>query len=184
MDSLGLTTLIDMLEALPDTFGGPRLFEQPVANGAVVGGNVRLIANQSGPATVILPPAPNDGWRVQVVDAGGGAVTLARNGRKILGATSDYAVPSNTTLLMYRADLGDWRLTTITALGDTLPYPVQFDEHLAAMLAIQLAPHYSQPVNEVVVAKATEGAALMAQRYAPRRKLFGNETRFGDSARG
>lgn len=133
--------------------------------------NLQCIAGRS----VTLPkgdgaPVP-DGMRVKVVDAAGTAatsnITISRNGWKINGSAADYTISTNggSASLMFRADLGDWKLVADLALGDDLPFPEDFDEAVALNLSRRLTL-YGQSLSRDDEKRADMGAKRIRARYA------------------
>lgn len=109
--------------------------------------NTRLVLNNSSAKTIYLPPNPRDGARVAVFDASGNLatynVTLNGNSRKIESAnTLTLSTNSLSREWFYRADTGNWaRVTTLTS-SDSSPFPAEYDDMLAIMLAYRLNPRY------------------------------------------
>jgi hypothetical protein len=126
--------------------------------------------------TVTLPkgdggvPVP-DGMRVKVVDVAGTAatsnITIERNGWKINGSAADYTISTNggSASLMFRADLGDWKLVADLALADDLPFPDDFDEAVALNLAKRLTL-YGQSLSRSDEDLAAKGVRRIRARYA------------------
>lgn len=175
MQVVGLEVLTDLLDTLVDGYC-PDLYPVTYAASAELGGNVRARATASG-ITLTAPAAPNDGWRVRILNASAGSITFAHNGH-LTGATAAAAAAADETIAtaatldrFFRQDLGAWISPSITALADALPYPTAFDQGLTAMLTIQLAPKYAMtdqltPMHGAM-AQATQDALL--KRYGARR---------------
>jgi hypothetical protein len=129
-----------------------------------------------GGYTITLPkgdggvPVP-DGMRVDIVDVAGTAaasnITIARNGWKINGSAADYTINTNgaSVGLMFRADLGDWKLVDDLALADALPFSEDFDEAIALNLARRLTL-YGQSLSRDDEKRADMGAKRIRARYA------------------
>ena len=133
--------------------------------------NVRLVALQTAPTTVYLPPEPSDGAVAYVVPGGADFVvnplTLDGNGRLVLGAPTlvqDVAL-SAPRLLMYRADLSNWVEITALAEGTEMPFPEEFDDYFITALNIRLTPRYSAKVRDETVAVLTATERKLKQRY-------------------
>lgn len=112
-----------------------------------------------------------DGMRVEVVDVAGNAatstITIYRNGWKINGSAADYTITTNggSASLMFRADLGDWKLVANLALADALPFSDDFDEAIALNLARRLTL-YGQSLSRDDEQRADMGAKRIRARYA------------------
>ena len=109
--------------------------------------NYRLVTNLNAAVSVYLHPAPDDGTRFAVSDAGNSlatySVTVYGNGRLIETATS---ITLNTNGLdsewFYRADLANWSKYAPLIAADTFPFPEEFDDFFITMLAIRVNPSY------------------------------------------
>jgi hypothetical protein len=121
--------------------------------------------------TLTVPERPIDGQRIEIVDASETAdtsnITVARNGWLINGAASDYVISTEAAnvKLMFRADVGDWKLVDDLALGDQLPFPADFDEAIALNLARRLTL-YGQRLAPEDADLADKGAKRIRARYA------------------
>lgn len=119
---------------------------------------VRVQCQHGGPITITLPEGNQwrpvqDGFRVAIVDASGAAatnnITIARNGWKIAGAAANATVSANndSRIYMFRGDLGDWKLAADLELATALPFPAEFDEAVALILADRLAGGFGQELS-------------------------------------
>lgn len=107
----------------------------------------RLLVNSTVPRTVFLDPAPYDGARFAVIDAGGtfasAPFTVAADTRKIDGQ-DQVTLNTNGAIAewMYRADLGQWVRVSPLDLDSNSPFPSQFDDYFIIKLATRLHPRY------------------------------------------
>lgn len=121
--------------------------------------NLRLMCNLTEATTLNLPPNPQDGERMGVVDVSGNFatynLTLVGNGSQIEGATQVVMNTNGYTAeWFYRADTGDWALVSPLSLAGDMPYPADFDDLFIISLAARLAPRNGRPL-------AAESAAIL-----------------------
>lgn len=133
-------------------------------------GNARLILNLGAAKSIRLDPQPHDGQRVAIADAKGNLasanLTLDGNGRRIEAAlTVVLATNSMNRQWMYRADTGNWvRLTELVA-GDTMPFPVEFDDYFIVSLALRLNPRHRQALAQESIAALERSRSQLRARY-------------------
>lgn len=173
LDSDTINTVIwpvarDWLNSLPGhvTGTGEVMFEQSVAAAtALAAGNVRLSCTAS--CTVTLPAAPKDGWRIAVAFvASGQTLTIAPNGRKIAGATSNATVAAAATPeYFYRADISDWVNPIVTATSQDVPWADEWHRGLAAMLAVEISNVLGLPPKMQTMLAAAAEEKRMVERY-------------------
>lgn len=132
--------------------------------------NVRLVANLEAATALLLPPMPEDGARLSVIDAADNfatySLTLTGNGRLIEAATT--AVLTTDSLArqwFYRADLGDWRRVTDFVAADEFPFPPEFDDLFVTMLAMRLNPRYGRSLGEESAAALSRSRTAFRNRY-------------------
>jgi hypothetical protein len=138
--------------------------------------NARLIPNMASPQTVFLPPEPQDGTRVAVVDPrqllATYPLTLDGNGRVIEDVTS---LTLNTAGLdrqwFYRADLGKWVVVSLLASGDQMPFPLAFDDFFITKLAMRLNPLYGRSMPDASVATLVSMQEKLRARYTQNRDV-------------
>lgn len=135
--------------------------------------NTRLNCNLSAAQTLYLHPDPQDGSRLAVVDAKGNFatynLTLNGNGRKVDGAATDVlSTNSQSIQYFYRADIGDWKVITISSMvaGDTFPFPEEFDDMFIVLLAMRLNPRNSQPISQESMLMMERSRDQFRARYA------------------
>ena len=142
----------------------------------------RLLCQHGSALTITLPEGASsgyqisnvtDGFRIQIVDVNGVAatypITLARNGWKIAGSAANVIL--NTAGVnrsyVFRGDLGDWKQVSDLALADSLPFPSEFDDGLAMLLAMRLVGQSGQALGKMDVARGKACRDRLSARYAP-----------------
>jgi hypothetical protein len=161
------------LAELQGVGGSLPLQDERIASAYTVGTRwpaVRLICTTTG-ITITLPECPIDGQRVEIVDAAETAdtsnITVARNGMLINGSASNYTISTEggATRLMFRADLGDWKVMTDLALTDSIPYPSDFDMPIA-LNAARAYTRFGQSLSASDERRAERGLRRLRARYA------------------
>lgn len=109
--------------------------------------NVRVLMTLTNDTTIYLPQDPRDGARLRLINLDSSSafsLTIEGNGRLVQAATSvtGLATALNETNLFYRADLGDWQLTTTLVAATESPLPTLYDRLLALGTWQYLAPRY------------------------------------------
>jgi hypothetical protein len=131
--------------------------------------NSRILLTISSTKTLYFPAQPADGARMMLNDIGSVAnPTLHGNGRKIEGGLTLTGTPGalDGHEWFYRADLGNWiLLERITASGDELPLPQEFDDLFVTGLAIRLATRFGAQLPPAVEAKYAEMLTRVQARY-------------------
>lgn len=137
----------------------------------------RLAARPTAAMTVTLPKDPPDGARVAILDPtrvfATYNVTISRNGSLIAGAAANVTLSTNGAERVYRfrADTLDWVEESALTLDGSLPYPSDFDDAFAHILAVRIHPEYasiSEGVSPAVLDGADRGRARLRARYGPR----------------
>lgn len=101
-----------------------------------------------------LPPFPQDGDRLQLIDSGSGfaahPVTLVRQAALFEGSTDDYVADTDgfNQIWIYRADLADWKRVTPLVEEDQFPFPEKHDDAFIGLLAMRLNPRYQQTLSQ------------------------------------
>lgn len=157
----GLTLLNGILAATPGWAAGGELadlnyggtYDESAVTTTYLPADVRLVLNLSAAASLNLHPKPYDGQRLALVDSGNNLATynlvLSGNGRTIEGAaTLTLSTSGSTRQWLYRADLGDWKRLTDLVLADSLPFPSEFDQYFAVLLAMRMNPRYGQELQQ------------------------------------
>ena len=135
--------------------------------------NARLVAVNESAITVNLPataPYLSDGARMGIVDPysrlAAYPVTLEGNGNTIQGAAS-LLINTNATnkTWLFRADLGSWMLLDNLDETDTNPFPEEYDQFFAMMLAIRLAPRAGVSISSATQAYFAEEQKKFVARY-------------------
>lgn len=133
--------------------------------------NVRLVCNLQSATTLYMPPNPQDGARLAVIDASANFathnLTLNGNGRKVDGGTTDVlSTNSQAIQYIYRADIGDWKAFATLATSDEMPFPEEFDDLFIGKLALRLAPRNSAPYTQEQMASMEEALEKFRARYS------------------
>lgn len=150
--------------------------------------NNRRIVYGGTNQTVYFPQNPNPGAQMAVVQgsgAGDGGVagnvlTLNGNGRTIEGSntkTFTFAVPATAPKRwFYRDDLADWVLVADMLVGDTLPYPQEFDDFFICALAKRLSGPYGKIIAKETVETALQTESAFYARYRqPTDTVYGSD---------
>ena len=143
----GLTRLNAIIASAFGNSVGEGLSDLTLAVSDEIDANVRcVVTGRTGAITITLPEAPQNGARVQVIDADGTfdtySVTVARNGRKLEGAYANLTLSTeglNRTWL-YRGDLADWVRVSELELNNDLPFPLEHEDAFVIELAIRMNP--------------------------------------------
>jgi hypothetical protein len=138
---------------------------------------IRLLCRHGSPITITLPSTDNmqlyDGMRVGIVDVSNNCatnnITIARNDWLLEGATSNITLNTNgaNRLLMFRADLGDWKRATDLAADDDLPFPTDLDLSVALMLAQRMEGECGQQLRGADIGAAKAARLKMSAKYVP-----------------
>lgn len=137
--------------------------------------NSRLICNLSAPLTLKLDPLPQDGERFSAVDAKANfavdPLTLNPNGRKIQGTTANLVlnVSSTTKQWIYRSDLADWVTLDALAETDQMPFPSDFDDYFAILLAMRINPRYGKQLDQQSQTRFQQQETQFINRYTQSR---------------
>jgi len=132
--------------------------------------NSRLVAVNPDALTVFLPPMPQDGSRMGIVDPYGrlatSPVTLDGNGRPIEDQASLVLnVNGESREWFYRADFGKWVRITGLLETDEVPYPQEFDIFFTILLALRLNPRYGRSMDEQSAAVFKSEKSKFVNRY-------------------
>lgn len=142
--------------------------------------NTRIITNLETTTTINLPPHPQDGARVGLVDASGNLATynliLNGNGRTIEAAQS---VTLSTNSLnrewFYRADTGNWYRFASLVGADAVPFPEEFDDLLVIGLAMRLNPRNGVAVDQQSVQTYRDLMTAFRIRYFQNKQVQSDE---------
>lgn len=178
-----LERLNSLIAALIGFEVGDALFDWPVGTENLVASTTwnsdqwerviaqaRIIVNLQQASTLYLPPDPDDGARLAIVDPRGLLATypytLDANGRIIEGATTITLSTANLTReWLYRADLGQWvRFSTLVS-SDELPFPAAFDDFFITKLAMRLNPRYGRSIDEQTALMLSSQESKLRARY-------------------
>jgi hypothetical protein len=133
--------------------------------------NSRLQANLTEATSVNLPPQPNDGARVAVVDNSGNLatnnLTLVGNGRLIEGGTSVVLSTNNLQReWFYREDTGTWNRLSALELDSESPFPIEFDDILILGLAMRINPRQGVTMDPQSQSYMMDIRRIFRARYA------------------
>lgn len=152
--------------------------------------NVRLLVTDQVAQTIYLPPFPDNGARVALVDLKGNMatypITLHASGKKIEDAAFLVVNQDDANLeWMYRADLGNWVRLTLLELDDPLPFPLQFDDFFETSLAMRLNPRYGRSITKETAAVLDRAMSQMRSTYRQKRSVRAPEAvlRMSDTGR-
>lgn len=115
----------------------------------------------AGARSFNINPYPENGDRLQLIDAGSGFstnhVTLIKGPTTFNGASTNYIANTNgfNKTWLYRADIADWALVSPLDPADEFPFPQAYDDAFIGLLATRLSPRYQQALS------AESQAALM-----------------------
>lgn len=145
-------------------------------NSTYIPNNVRLMVNTDGVQTLFLPPNPQDGARVAIVDNTGNFatynMTINGNGRKVEGAGT---VVLNTDSVkrqwFYRGDLGEWVLVDELTANSQSPFPQEFDDYLITRLAMRMNPRYQAQSAPETLAAMRQAKNQFTSRYSQRTEI-------------
>jgi hypothetical protein len=139
--------------------------------------NVRLVNVSLESETISLPPFPDNGARIDLLDLTGTMsahpVTLDGNGKLIENAGSVVVALDGANIQwMYRADLAQWvRISIINLETDELPFPIQFDGFFETRLAMRLNPRYGRAADPQTVTELTRTEAKLRAAYRQTRAV-------------
>lgn len=137
--------------------------------------NSRLICNLAAALVLKLDALPQDGQRFSAVDAKNDflnhTLTLNPNGRKIQGSTANLVLNVNGTSKqwIYRSDLADWVILDTLAPTDEMPFPEDFDDYFAILLAMRINPRYGKALDQQSQTRFTMQQLQFVNRYTQSR---------------
>jgi hypothetical protein len=153
--------------------------------------NVRLMVTDQVAQTIYLPPRPDNGARIGLVDMKGSMatypITLNAGGRLIEGADSlVVSIDDANYEWMYRADTGNWVRLTLIGIDDELPFPIQYDDYFQTMLAMRLNPRYGRSADAQTVATLQRSLGQLRAAYRQQRSVSAPEDvlRMSNTGRG
>ena len=137
--------------------------------------NVRFACGLTAATTLKLDPQPQDGQRFSFVDVANTfdsfALTINPNGRKLEGAVGSavYSTEGLVRQFMYRSDVADWKKIDTLALGDTFPFPADFDDYFIISLAMRLNPRYAKQLSKESTERLEQQRGQIIARYSQTR---------------
>lgn len=131
--------------------------------------NVRLVATNDDAMTVYLYPTPSDGARMGIMDPysrlAANPVTLDGNGYTIEGAsTLTLSTNDMNRTWLFRQDLGNWARLSPLIATDTSPFPSEYDDYFAILLALRLAPR----AGREIAASSQAAYTALEQKFVAR----------------
>lgn len=108
----------------------------------------------AGARSFNINPYPQNGDRLQLIDAGSGFaannVTLIKGPAKFGGASTNFTANTDgfTRTWLYRADLADWVQVSPIAAASEFPFPAAYDDAFIGLLAARLSPRYQQALSD------------------------------------
>ncbi len=165
-----------MKRAWMGTLIGPRLSPAPLSGTAGQAENGGEYMIPTGAAFTLTAPAnPRAGARFGAVDANlsfnSFNLTIARNGRLLNGAASNYVVGAAgaDTRWWFRGDTGGWVLEADSpSLSSAIEFPDSVIAYMPYMLAVVMAAEFSAELTPEVSAGNLEGRAVLARMYGRR----------------
>ena len=113
--------------------------------------NVRILLGVDLATTLTLPPAPEDGARLQFVNVGAQdvAIQVETNGRLFGGSTNPSTTPTelHQQRYFYRADLADWVLIETATADAQVPFPPTYDELLELAVLSRLSSRFGRALT-------------------------------------
>lgn len=181
----GLALLNRVVASVYGNEVGDPLFDWPIGASGVVASqswtetdwrdllpNVRLVALNATAQSVYLPPDPQPGARVALIDPNAQLaaypITIFGNGRTIQGAASQLLNTDSTSKTwFYRDDLGDWVLLSELTGADAeeFPFPTEFDDYFITKLAMRLNPRYGRSLSDETGAALELTLRRLRSRY-------------------
>jgi hypothetical protein len=133
-------------------------------------GNARLIATNASAITVYLPPFPQDGAIMAIVDPynrlATAPVTVDGNGRPVENAASVVLNVNGTTYgWFYRAELAEWVKLASLIATDENPFPDGYDDFFIIGLAMRLNPRYGRMMDPQTATVFKDARRRFVARY-------------------
>lgn len=134
-------------------------------------GDIRIIVADGQSHTLTMPPAPENGARIEIIDAGTGfatyPVTLKREAALIAGQAADYVLNTDgaKVTLFYRSDLADWVVMSPLDYDGEFPFPPQHDDAFVGMFATRLNPRYQQTLSDESRASLSRATSQLRAAY-------------------
>lgn len=116
--------------------------------------DTRLVMGaNAGARSFMVNPYPENGDRVQLVDAGSGFssnhVTMIPGPATFAGSSGNFTASTNgfNRTWIYRADISDWTQVSPLDPAGEFPFPQAFDDAFIGLLAARLSPRYQQAMS-------------------------------------
>lgn len=151
----------------------PPVYPAAVYSWQYIPPDTRLVLGlNAGARSFNINPYPENGDRIQLVDAGSGFasnnVTLIPGPATFGGSSSNYIANTNgfNQTWLYRADIADWALVSPLEAAGEFPFPQEHDDAFIGMLATRLSPRYRQQMAPESIASLTSALSQLRARYS------------------
>jgi hypothetical protein len=138
--------------------------------------DLRLIIASGGAQTFQMDPNPQNGDRLQLVDAGSdfsaNPITLQRGTALFEGGTADYVADTegfNTTWI-YNAAAANWAKVSPLLANDEFPFPEAYDDAFIGLGAVRLSPRYEKAMSSESQASLQRSLSQLRAAYAQTRR--------------
>jgi hypothetical protein len=150
----------------------------PPVNGAIypwqyIPPDTRIVMGaNAGGRSFNINPYPQNGDRLQLVDAGANFatnnVTLIPGPAKFGGSSSNYVANTNgfNKTWIYRADIADWALISPLEASGEFPFPQAYDDAFIGLLAARLSPRYEKAMSAESQASLQRAMTQLRAGYA------------------
>lgn len=135
-----------------------------------------VIGANAGARSFNINPYPENGDRLQLVDAGSGFaannVTLIPGPAKFNGSSSNYVANTDgfNKTWIYRADIADWALVSPLDLAGEFPFPTAYDDAFIGLLAGRLSPRYEIALSDESRASLNRALTQLRAAYSRTRR--------------
>lgn len=132
--------------------------------------NVRMMVTTTEEQTITLPPFPNNGARIAVIDVtetgGSRNMTIEGNGRLIEGAASiTFDLEDVNMEWLYRDDIATWVLLASLDIDDDMPFPIRYDQFFETRLAMRFNPRYGRTMDQQTLAVLNEASNQLKAEF-------------------
>lgn len=138
--------------------------------------NVQLLVYSPAEETIFLPPFPDNGARIGVLDVLGQLsafpITLDGNGKLVDNEFSiQIAIDEFGGEWFYRSDLASWLQLTSLLVDSEMPFPLQFDDLFQTLLAMRLNPRYGRSIDPQTKAILDRSMGQLRAMYRQKREV-------------
>lgn len=135
--------------------------------------DTRLVMGASaGARSFNVNPYPNNGDRLQLVDAGANFasnnVTLIPGPATFAGSSANFVANTNglNRTWIYQADIANWAQISPLDPADEFPFPQRYDDAFIGLLAGRLSPRYEKALSEESRASLQRSITQLRASYA------------------